>query len=565
MIMQRLIYMLLGLLMALALVAGVVFLVTMPEGDTARGADLDGGMKQDELPTEAFANALHDCSLAILAGNLRGMENCFAREMDGTLFPASTDEMKVESFDLGGHGWQVPAVTTGAEREQVIASMEGMLAHFSVVEDLRFKVKNSAVESNGERVEGKLAFKLVGRDAEGRREWLRGKALVRGGRGPDESWPLDRFEITEIASMVAPDDLFVDVAAEAGISAQDPPVLEHPTRGLAAYGGAAADVNGDGLMDLFSTGHEGNYLYLNQGDGTFRDVAAEAFIRILPRPAAGALFLDYDHDGDQDLFLSSFGPQYLFENRLVPDGRLLFRDVSQEAGVDHHAVGFSVAGGDLTGDGFTDIYVASYNDYGRVLPDRWDAGSNGTANLLLVNQGDGTFKEMAEELGMADTRWSYAAAMADVDGDADLDLYVANDFGGGNSLFINDDHGFNERAMERGVHDGGYCMGVSFGDYDRDGDLDLHVTRMSSTAGRRILARLDSTQAPGRERLGELAAGNALYQNRGDGMFRDVSQAAGPFSAGWAWGGGFIDINNDGFDDLHTPNGFLSGPSMKDT
>jgi len=172
---------------------------------------------------------------------------------------------------------------------------------------------------------------------------------------------------------------------------------------------------------------------------------------------------------------------------------------------------------------------------------------------------------MAEEMGMADARWSYAAAMADVDGDADLDLYVANDFGGGNSLFINEGDHFVERALERGVRDNGYCMGVSFGDHDRDGDLDLHVTRMSSTAGRRILSHLDTTEAPGRDRLDELAAGNALYENLGDGMFKDVSQVAGPFSAGWAWGGGFIDINNDGYEDLHTPNGFLSGASMKDT
>jgi len=473
--------------------------------------------------------------------------------------------MEDAEFDLSRHGWQVPGMAAGLPRQQVVASLEGMLDHFAVVEDLRLKIKSSTAQAAGDRVEGKLAFKLVGRDENGRREWLRGKAVVAGVRGPDESWPLDRFSITEMSSMVAPGDLFVDVAAGAGLSAQDPPVLEHPTQGLAAYGGSAADVNNDGLIDLFSTGHDGNFLYLNQGDGTFRDVAAEAFVRILPRPAAGALFLDYDRDGDQDLFLSSFGPQYLFENRLVPDGKLLFRDVSQQAGVDRHAVGFSVSAGDLTGDGWTDIYVASYNDYGRILPDRWDAGSNGTPNLLFVNQGDGTFREMAEEMGLSDERWSYAAAMADVDGDADLDLYVANDFGGGNSLFINEGAHFSERSRERGVYDGGYCMGVSFGDYDRDGDLDLHVTRMSSTAGRRILARLDSAQAPGRERLGELAAGNALYENQGDGMFRDVSQAAGPFSAGWAWGGGFIDINNDGFDDLHIPNGFLSGASMKDT
>ena len=127
------------------------------------------------------------------------------------------------------------------------------------------------------------------------------------------------------------------------------------------------------------------------------------------------------------------------------------------------------------------------------------------------------------------------------------------------------DGGFRDVAAERGVSDHGYGMGVSLSDYDNDGDLDLHVTRMSSTAGRRILSRSETAELPSRERLGVLAAGNALYQNQGDGHFLEVSAQAGPFSGGWAWGGGFVDIDNDGWEDLHTPNGFLSGNSLNDT
>jgi hypothetical protein len=161
--------------------------------------------------------------------------------------------------------------------------------------------------------------------------------------------------------------------------------------------------------------------------------------------------------------------------------------------------------------------------------------------------------------------WSYAAQLVDVDEDGRLDLYVANDFGSGNRLYLNRGDRFVDDAQRRNVWDGGYGMGVSFGDYDNDGDLDLHVTKMASNAGNRILGRFSRTDLRARERLEALASGNSLYRNNGRGVFEDISARAGPFPAGWAWGGGFIDFDNDGWEDIHTPNGHMSGLSMKDT
>ncbi len=84
-------------------------------------------------------------------------------------------------------------------------------------------------------------------------------------------------------------------------------------------------------------------------------------------------------------------------------------------------------------------------------------------------------------------------------------------------------------------------MGVSVGAFDNDDRLDLHVSNMSSTAG------------------------NTLFRNLGSGSVEDASQAAGPFGAGWVFGGDFVDFDNDGWQDLHAPNGFISGKSLKDT
>ena len=186
------------------------------------------------------------------------------------------------------------------------------------------------------------------------------------------------------------------------------------------------------------------------------------------------------------------------------------------------------------------------------------------ADQLAVARFENADVEAAAELGVADSRWSYAAGVADVDEDGRLDLVVANDYGE-KALFMNRKDRFVDEAKLRGVIDPGNGMGVSFGDFDNDGDLDLHLTNMSSTAGNRILARLVPEASRDANVLLKVASGNTLLENRGGGFFRDVTERAGPFGAGWAWGGGFFDLDNDGLEDLFTPNGFVSGKSMADT
>jgi hypothetical protein len=276
------------------------------------------------------------------------------------------------------------------------------------------------------------------------------------------------------------------------------------------------------------------------------------------------LLIDHDNDGDDDIFITAVGDQILLENRLVPDGELVFWDVSQELRVAQPAVGFSATAADINADGRPDIYVASYNHYGRITPDSWFQATNGRPNLLFVSQPDGGYLEQAAAWQVADSRWSYAATFADVNEDGRPDLYVANDFGE-NALYVNSGEAFVDEGARRGVLDPGNGMGVSFGDYDNDGRLDLHVTNMSSTAGNRILSRLFPDAEPGENVLVKLASGNNLYKNEGGGEYRNVTAEAGGFSSGWAWGGGFIDFDNDGWEDIYTPNGFISGKSMKDT
>ncbi|MGQ0615014.1 MAG: FG-GAP repeat domain-containing protein [Planctomycetaceae bacterium] len=520
------------------------------------------GAEPLEEAVESFANSMHLLSGRLAARDLEGAAAWFHDELVGTLPEMEFPSMeRVAPGILEGRAKPGP-LDHAIPRARLLERLALFLALLPVTEEVRIKVPEARAREDGS-LEGTLKLALVGRDALGRRAWLRTSPPFRALRDAGGAWRLEAWGPSPLQAMAAERDLFTEVAARAGLYDTDPPVTEHPTLGLAAYGAAAGDFDGDGRIDLVCCGTRGTRLYRNLGDGRFEDVAAAAGLASIV--ATAPLFLDYDNDGDSDLFFTANGKQRLFENRLLPDGAPRFLDVSAKAGVGIASVAFSAAAGDVDGNGFPDLYVTCYNLMGPVLPDRWDAATNGLPNLLFMNQGDGTFREEAAARGVADARWSYAAQFCDLDGEGDLDLYVANDFGGGCRLYLNEGGKFRDAASERGAADSGHAMGVCFSDYDNDGLLDLHLSRMSSTAGRRILARYAPGALPFQERLEAQAAGNGLYRNLGEGRFTEVSADAGPFAGGWAWGGGFLDIDNDGFEDLHVPNGFLSGSSLEDT
>ena len=524
-------------------------------------------LEQVEELSESLANDLLTFSVA---ARDRDRETLAAHVADvvelGTPFPTRPGEIETVERWIGRHDWRgdgsPPSTVT---RDEFLEQLTRLLGHFGEIEDVRFKVKSAEFDPARPGLgEAHIKGFVIGRDAAGRREWLttRMQADFERGAGEEERWRFRRLSVESMESKVAEVDLFSEVAAAAAVDAFFPPFGVGANSGFVAHGAATADVNGDGLLDLVATGVDRNYLYVNRGDGRFDDLSFDSMVGYAP-PGSGPLFLDYDNDGDPDLFLAAVGKQMLLQNLWVEEGRIRFRDVSEAAGVDRPGVGFSAAAADVDGNGLTDIYVASYNRYGTVMPNSWAGATNGTPNLLFLNEGEGRFREAAAAWRVADPRWSYAVSFIDLDEDGDQDLYVANDFGE-NAFYRNDGDRFTETARQLGIVDPGFGMGVSFGDYDNDGDLDLHVTNMSSTAGQRILRRLYPEEGAEQE-LGKLAAGNSLYENLGDGRFEDVTEAAGGFQAGWAFGGGFFDLDNDGWEDLYTPNGFISGKSMKDT
>ena len=554
-------------------------------GDTRR-------LETSEELSESLANDVLELSVATRDRNLDLTAAYFPELFTAKPFPSRPLEAKTQVKWVSIHNWEAPAANPpvvnvssrpGEPAPGKIASKaflknwSDFLAHFSEIEDARFKIKEANFGEKAQAVLGadeptavvgakgraRIAFYVIGRDIDGKREWARGTFWADVRFADNKHWQFDSFDLVSFDSLVANEDLFSEVAVPAGVGATLPSFGSPENNGFIWHGAAAADFNNDGWIDLFVTAPTRNYLYLNKGNGTFRDASDETGVKLLATGVAPLVF-DFDNDGDSDVFISAVGQQILLENRQKQDGKLTFNDISLEAGVAKDAIGFSAVAGDVNGDGRLDVYVNSYNRYGQITPNSWFRATNGTPNLLFVSQPGGGFREEAAKWGIDDRRWSYAAEFADFNADGKMDLYVANDFGE-KAMYINHGGKFIDEAADRGVLDPGNGMGVSFGDYNNDGRLDIHASNMSSTAGNRILTRLFPNSGPKDNVLKKLAAGNNLFENTGDGKFKDVTAAVGGFSGGWAWGGGFIDFDNDGWEDIYTPNGFISGKSMKDT
>jgi len=332
---------------------------------------------------------------------------------------------------------------------------------------------------------------------------------------------------------------------------------------------AVGDANGDGMEDLYvcQSGGLPNRLFLARADGTAGDVATAAGVDWL-ETSRGALFIDLDNDGDQDLVVSVAEGLVIQEN----DGSGRFTMRSAE--VLPFAVPYSLAAADYDQDGDLDIFAACYDRRGHVdrnvalaRPVPYQDATNGGRNSLLRNDGEFRFRHVTQRVGLDanNTRYSYAAAWADYDRDGDLDLYVANDFGR-NNLYrqdkVRDQIRFTDVAESSGTLDIAAGMSTAWGDYDNDGFFDIYVSNMFSSAGNRIakqarfLANEDTTT---RDLFVRHARGNSLFHNLGPGKgFEDVSVSAAVTQGRWAWGSAFADFNNDGWQDLIVANGFIT-------
>ena len=328
-------------------------------------------------------------------------------------------------------------------------------------------------------------------------------------------------------------------------------------------GAAFFDYDGDGAIDLYvvngrtleeaASGRGGapNQLFRNAGDGELVEVTEAAGVGDRGW-GGGAAAADYDNDGDIDLLVTNFGDNVLYRN----NGDGTFSDVTEAAGLIDPRWSTSAAFGDIDNDGLLDLYVCNYIAFDAEFLETLDPkyclwrgvsvmcgpnGLPGEADGLYRNRGDGTFQDVTREAGVYDPEGKgLGVTFLDFDEDGDRDIYVTND-STPDFLFQNDGHGkFEDVALVAGVAVSMYGrpqagMGADAGDYDHDGHTDLVVTNFQGDY-------------------------NALRRNEGLGIFTDVSDASGltaPSFEMLGWGARFVDVNLDGYLDIFVVNGHV--------
>jgi tetratricopeptide (TPR) repeat protein len=334
-------------------------------------------------------------------------------------------------------------------------------------------------------------------------------------------------------------------------------------------GVSVGDIDGDGFDDLYVCQPAGlpNRLYRNRGDGTFEDITEASGLGILENTAC-ALFADFDNDGRQDLIVVRSDGPLLFVNE--GDGKFRQKLNAFRFATPPQGTFTGAAAADYDRDGWLDIYFCLYLYYQGTdqykYPSPYYDAENGPTNFMMRNNRDGTFRDVTLESGLNhnNTRYSFCCGWNDHNRDGWPDLYVVNDFGRKNLYRNNGDRTFTDIAPQAGVEDVGAGMSVCWFDYDNDGAEDLYVADMWSAAGNRVSTQ-DVFQKDAPEEVRALyrkhARGNSLFRNKGDGSFQDASSSAGIEIGRWSWSSDAWDFDHDGFPDPYIVNGMVSGPS----
>ncbi|HYU89006.1 MAG TPA: VCBS repeat-containing protein, partial [Gemmatimonadales bacterium] len=382
--------------------------------------------------------------------------------------------------------------------------------------------------------------------------------LVASCRSPETpAWLVERARqeaALAARSPVAHDFRFTDRRQASGITFENRVVddagkdykLVHYDHGS---GLCAADVDGDGLPDLYFVTQLGtNQLWKNLGDGRFVNATAGAGLGWPDPIGVGCAFADIDNDGDPDLFVTTVRHgNRLFENL----GNGTFRDITAQAGVGYVGHSSGAVFFDYDGDGLLDLFVTNVGVYtsnargpggyyvglsdafmGHLHPERAEA------SILYHNLGGNRFKDVTREVGLVDLSWSGDATALDINDDGFPDLYIL-DMQGGDHLWLNEGgKHFRDATATYFPKTPWGSMGVKAFDFDGDGRLDLFVTSMhpdmwvniapGDWAAERRKADT-ATVAAGMipEGKGRFIFGNELFANRGGGRFAEISDSVG--------------------------------------
>ncbi|MEO6324672.1 MAG: CRTAC1 family protein [Thermoanaerobaculia bacterium] len=365
-------------------------------------------------------------------------------------------------------------------------------------------------------------------------------------------------------------------AAGLGATRSDPPqkLTNRLIDGIwPGSGMAVLDFDQDGDEDLFVGDGLRSILYENDGQGRFTDVTVKAGLAasaVAGIAATGIAAGDVDGDGFPDLVVTdAFGPTRLFLNRR--DGTFIEGSPTR-SGLQTLPPTRSAAFSDVDGDGDLDLFVCGTGDYYKQMPDPPFDANDGRRNYLFLNDGTGRFRDGSAEWGvLKPTRWSLSCLFADFDGDGRPDLVVTNDFGLKNLYRNVDGKRFEDVTGKRGVEDRAYGMSGAWGDFDGDGRVDLYTSGTYTQWG--FLHEYPGLPVPLPGRIflpiaiswmEKMCRGNSLLLQRADGKFEDATLRSGAERAGWNWSVTAADLDNDTRLDVYATNGMWGDGRTRD-
>ena len=348
-------------------------------------------------------------------------------------------------------------------------------------------------------------------------------------------------------------------------------------------GVAVGDFNNDGLPDLYFTGSQvPNALYLNKGNFQFEDISEHSGTTAPERWSTGVTVVDINGDGWLDIYVcAAMFPDkerranMLFVNQgLDADGKPTFKELASEYGIAEAGNSMMATFFDYNNDGLLDLYVLN-NEQSKGVPSNFrEKITDGSAinnDRLYRNNGDGTFSDVTIQAGITIEGFGLGIAVADINQDGWLDIYISNDYTPNDILYINNQDGtFTNQTKDYIRHQSMFSMGSDISDYNNDGYQDIITLDMlgeNNFRKKTTIAKNSYQTYINNEEWGYeyQHVRNMLHVGNGPGIpFSEIGFLAGVYQTDWSWSPLFVDMDNDGKRDLLITNGFPRDITDKD-
>ncbi len=344
-------------------------------------------------------------------------------------------------------------------------------------------------------------------------------------------------------------------------------------------GVALGDVNNDGLIDIFLTSNmSSNVLYLNKGNFEFEDISKKAGIEGKGQWSTGVSFADVNGDGLTDIYVCNSGNVAGDEKRnelYINNGDLTFTEKAESYGIDDS--GYSTHGAffDYDKDGDLDLYllnnsfkaIGSFNHNNNQRLVRDSIGGD----KLFRNDGN-KFTDVSEEAGIYGSiiGFGLGVTVGDIDQDGWMDIYVSNDFFERDYIYLNNHDGtFRETLTDMMRSISAASMGADMADINNDHYPEIFVTDMIPEHDDRLKTKTtfdswDSYSTNIRNDYHHQFTRNMLHLNNADGTFSEIGRLAGVYATDWSWGALIMDLDNDGLKDIFVANGIYQDLTDQD-